>query len=143
MDPVQFLRLAEWLLAEQRHAAGLRSAVSRAYYAAHHHVKDFVESAGVRIVGSGAAHADVWNHLTNVGDPDIERVGIDLTRLHAARIDADYRLSVRQIEIQTTAGTWVAKARDLFTVVEACRADEARWKRVADAIRRRHAILRY
>jgi hypothetical protein len=46
MDPIQFLRLAEALLHDHAHPAGWRIAVSRAYYAAHHVTKEFVEGAG-------------------------------------------------------------------------------------------------
>jgi uncharacterized protein (UPF0332 family) len=64
MDPFQFLLLAEWLLKEQAHPAGCRSAVSRAYYAAHHCLKDFVEAAGVsynEFTAEGAESAEKNN----------------------------------------------------------------------------------
>ena len=134
MDPYQFLLLAEWMLKEQAHPAGCRSAVSRAYYAAHHCLKDFVEAAGVNIRKSGEAHADVWNHLSQTSDAELEQIGYDLSELQSARIDADYRLQVKDIEGHSTARAHCLDAREMFETVRKVRADQARFERVKRAI---------
>ncbi len=81
MDPFQFLLLAEMLVRDHPYPASWRTAISRAYYAAHHCIEEFVESADVQVVGGTTAHADVWRHLDNSGDAEIEQVGSDLADL--------------------------------------------------------------
>src|SRR6516162_8568411 len=123
MDPFQFLLLAEWLLKNARHPAGFRSAVSRAYYAAHHFVRISVESTGVHVKGGAEAHAHVWNHLANTDDAEIEQAGSDLSTLHSERNQADYRLDKTHIQNEQTTITLVTEARELIEVVRRCRAD--------------------
>src|SRR5438105_1536047 len=98
MRPDQFLNLAADLLRAYPIPAGFRSAVSRAYYAVHHHIKAFVESAGVPIEHGPNAHADVWNHLANTGDSELESVSRSLSRLRSDRNEADYDLSKPRLE---------------------------------------------
>jgi len=144
MDPLQFLLLAEAILRDVNyaHPAGWRTAVSRAYYAAHNFIKDFVESAGVHVKESGAAHADVWNHLSNSGDAEIEQVGSDLCDLQSDRNDADYRLAQREYQNQTTANARVAQARNLIETIRRCCADAKRSEQIKKAIQARHKVLR-
>ena len=123
-------------------AAGLRTAVSRAYYAVHHVARAFVEEAGVRLKRSGEAHADVWNHLANSGDVQIDRLGYTLSELHSNRIDADYLLHIRAVEDSNTAAALVTDARALVEIIVKCRADRVRFENVKKAIRTRHAVLR-
>jgi uncharacterized protein (UPF0332 family) len=142
MAPFEFLLLAERLLRNEPHPAGFRSAVSRAYYAAHHCLKDFIESGGVSIDRGANAHADVWNHLADIGDAEIERVGSDLFNLHSERIGADYRLTRRNVESLASASILVAQARELIDVVGKCRSNTARFQKIKHAIKIRHAVLR-
>jgi uncharacterized protein (UPF0332 family) len=142
MDPIQFLRLAEALLRDHAHAAGWRTAVSRAYYSAHHIAKAFVEGASVHVVGGAAAHGDVWNHLVNVGDAEIEWVGGELSNLHGERIEADYQLAKLGMQNQQRAALKVAQARALIEIIERCRNDVKRYAQITKAIQSRHRILR-
>lgn len=142
MLPNQFLLLADQLLKTQQHQAGLRTAVSRAYYAAHHHVKAFVESAGVAVRKGGEAHADVWYHLAGIGDAELEGVGNELAQLHSDRNEADYDLHRTQFERKANATDRVTQARELMDAVDRCRADTPRYEQVKAAIKRRNAVLR-
>lgn len=134
MDPIQFLRLAEWLLNNQPHPAGWRSAMSRAYYAAHHVVKQFVESTGATILASSSAHADVWNLLVECDDPEIEQVGSDLSELHSKRIDADYRLNLPSAHNPKTAEFVVKQAKTVIEIVDQAQKDKVRFERVKKRI---------
>ena len=142
MAPFEFLLLAERLLKSEPHPAGFRSAVSRAYYAVHHFLKDFIENTGVSIDRGANAHADVWNHLADVGDAEIERIGSDLFDLHSERIGADYRLTQRNVESPASAGSLVAQAREMIETVRKYRANTVRFQKLKHAIKVRHAVLR-
>src|SRR5262245_2996300 len=141
MDPIQFLRLAEALLRDHAHAAGWRSAVSRAYYAAHHIIKEFVEATGVYVLRSASAHADVWSHLIDTGDVEMEEVGSQLAKLQADRNRADYNLAKSDIQNAETAAAIVARARSMIETVQRCQADSLRYEQVKKAIQSRHRVL--
>src|SRR5580693_6784224 len=98
MSPIQFLLFAEDTLKFRPHPAGFRSAVSRAYYAAFHHIKEFIESAGVIISSGPESHADVWKHLAGIGDPEVEQIGNEIASLRSTRNDADYKLGDGRLE---------------------------------------------
>jgi hypothetical protein len=142
MDPIQILRLAEAMLRDHAHPAGWRSAVSRAYYAAHHVVKEFVEGAGVHVSRGAAAHADVSNHLADTRDAEVEEVGNQLAGLHSDRNLADYQLANSVIQNEKIAAARVALARNLIEIVQRCRADSVRYERIKKAIQARHRVLR-
>lgn len=142
MDPIQFLRLAEALLRDHAHPAGWRSAVSRAYYAAHHVLREFIESAGVRVLRSAAAHADVWNHLLDTHDVELEEVGSALAELHRDRNVADYQLAKSDMQNEQIATVRVARARILIETIQRCRNDSTRYEQIKKAIQARHRILR-
>ncbi len=106
MDTLQFLALAEWLLKEHRHPAGIRSAISRAYYAAHHVAVQFVESAGVTVLKSNERHSDVVRHLEQAGEETIERIASELTDLRTAR-PVRYIGPKTQMEFAQLSGSFV------------------------------------
>jgi len=142
MDPLQFLLLAERLLNSEAHPAGYRSAVSRAYYAAHHCLGVVIESTGVTLKRGPEAHADVWNHLAGSADIELMQVGANLARLRSDRNQADYDLSKRHMELAANAEALVALARSLIVAVRSVQGDATRFGRIASAIRARHAVLR-
>jgi uncharacterized protein (UPF0332 family) len=142
MDPFQFLILAEQLLKTHPFAVGHRSAISRAYYAAHHCIKAFVEDAGVTMLASANVHADVCRHLFETGDDEIESVGSDLGDLQSSRNDADYKLHVKSVENATIAEALVATARRLIETTRRARQDAARYEKLKAAFRERNRVLR-
>lgn len=142
MSPNDFLTLADALLKTLPCPAAFRSAVSRAYYAAHHHIALFVESAGVTILKSGEAHRDVWLHLTGIDDPELETVGNELAELQIDRNAADYDLQKPKFEKQSNASERVNDARELMDIVDKCQADKQRYEKVKAAIKKRHQELR-
>lgn len=142
MKPREFLDVAEYLLRNCPVPAGCRSAVSRAYYAAHHVCWEFVEAAGVTVRTGPDAHADVWLHLAAIGDPDLEAAGSRLAALRAERNVADYKLGDPQFEKAATAETVLARVRTVIEAVETCRRDAGRMARVQSALRARNKVLR-
>ena len=98
-DWQQYYNLALALEADAAATAGtlaeakIRSAISRAYYAAHHKSKQYVETTqrGVRIAPTGNAHQEVIDHLKHSRAHNDSKAGALLERLAKNRRDADYR----------------------------------------------------
>ena len=142
MQAKQFLLFAEELLKGPPLQAAMRTAVSRAYYAAHHHIKEFVETAGVTIRKSAESHRDVCLHLAGIGDDELEGVGNELASLQSDRNEADYDLHSPQFERQANAKDRVAVARELIEIIDQCRADTPQYENVKTAIKKRSTFLR-
>lgn len=85
----EFLDLAEHLTREPAGEAALRSAISRAYYAAYHAAASFVRAEG--LLTTGHTHARVWAVLSSSPDFAHAEVGGKGERLKTLRVDADYR----------------------------------------------------
>src|SRR5713226_6790753 len=89
-DPDEFQRLAEWLAVQRGDEAGLRTAISRLYYAAHLTATRRASLKGWFIpTGRGGDHGGVIRALANRGWRD--RAG-QLRRLLELREHADYHL---------------------------------------------------
>ncbi len=87
MEPREFHKLAIDL-AEKGYEAALRTAVSRAYYAALNHAARFLEESGVRLPQDHTFHDVVADNLVNV------EAGLkhQLENLKMQRGEADYRV---------------------------------------------------
>lgn len=92
MDPRDFLRFARGLL-ETEDAPSLRSAISRAYYAAHHVGAELLETVGIEVPQSGDRHMHVPRWLKRATDREVRRAGAQLAVLYDYRVQADYALS--------------------------------------------------
>ncbi|HDG98751.1 MAG TPA: hypothetical protein ENG73_11400 [Desulfobacterales bacterium] len=71
--------------------AKLRTSISRAYYAAHHKARRYLEKEGYRVPKDGTAHGFVIDSLKRHPDGKYRILGIHLDRLLKDRIRADYR----------------------------------------------------
>ena len=91
MKPFDFIQLAKSLLIDGGEVE-LRSAVSRGYYGAFHVACELVESCGVNLPKSAAAHEKVTYCLQNSLEPQLILAGLKLNSLRAIRNAADYRL---------------------------------------------------
>jgi uncharacterized protein (UPF0332 family) len=92
-----YLSLANDLSKDQNNEAALRSAVSRAYYAAFNIAKDFLNKNGAEISESTpSVHHKVWNEFRRRG-----RTGLTVytngDRLKKRRGDADYDLEPKNL----------------------------------------------
>ncbi len=92
MDPKDFLRVANDL-AQSNKAAELRSAVSRAYYAAFHVARKLLVDMGFEISKGSGAHGDICNYLGNAANPTVEHAGNNIGDLKGWRNQADYELN--------------------------------------------------
>jgi hypothetical protein len=90
MKPDDFLGFALKLIQSDPSPAAMRSAVSRAYYAAFHSAKEFIEEIIARKLSDGpASHGEVVNHLAQTGDARVDEAGTDLGNLRGERNSAD------------------------------------------------------
>lgn len=89
-DPQDFLRFAQALVGDPAQGEpGLRSAVSRAYYAVHLHAREsLISSGGFQATHTGADHQAVIAGIRARGGP----AGDQIDWLRVRRIRADYRL---------------------------------------------------
>lgn len=111
MRPSDFLVLATELAARETESCW-RSAVSRAYYAAFHACRDFLNDLGFVIRQGDQAHAAVYRRLSNSNVAEINGIGTALMELRRLRNLADYEL--RRSFASVTAHKAVQDAQQLF-----------------------------
>lgn len=92
-----FLDLARRLADNENSEADLRSAISRAYYAAFHKARTQLIIEGEVLPKDGTAHDFVWRRYRNAPGQIRNSIGINLERLKKKRTDADYRDSVSSL----------------------------------------------
>lgn len=113
-DWSEYLNLAQELAGQatspSSQEAKLRSAISRAYYAAfckaRNHLRD---KEGHVIPSGGEAHQYVQNQFQRGGDKVRRKVGANLTRLHIYRKNADYEDRVTKLRDTTEYALKVAE----------------------------------
>lgn len=120
MEPKKFLELAQVLAFEPPQAAKLRTATSRAYYAAYNVTVQTLDTLGVQIPKSPNGHGQVLNFLGNSKNEELQQISSDLGTLHSNRIAADYRLSDQKAENSTTVKALVQHAKKIIDTVERC-----------------------
>ena len=89
-DWVEYLNLAKDLADHKGNEAALRSAISRAYYAAFCKARNRLLREGERIPRTGQAHELVWNTYRGASDSIQNNIGIVGDRLYRNRAIADY-----------------------------------------------------
>jgi uncharacterized protein (UPF0332 family) len=124
MLPIELLHYADRIAKDPSlGAAEYRSAVSRAYYAAHHSARGFLQAVKIK---APDGHGAVWNALLSSQDVDVIKAGSDLGSLHADRRKADYDLANPSQETQNAAALAVRKATDILGKLTTCLADVQR-----------------
>ena len=104
----EYLDLAKELLGDASKSpieeAKLRSAISRAYYAAFNEARNYLEinKPTVYIPKTGAAHEIVADTFLDDSKPDWIAVGLNLSRLKANRHKADYWDTITGLSNLTT-----------------------------------------
>jgi uncharacterized protein (UPF0332 family) len=71
--------------------AELRSAISRAYYAAFCNARNYLIAKGHKLSGGPEAHAEVQDRFITSSDRRRKEIGENLKRLRSLRNRADYR----------------------------------------------------
>lgn len=121
MDPKKFLEIAEVLIKENPpQSAKLRSATSRAYYAAFHVCRDILDDMGFRILRSAGGHGEVVKFLASSRDCELEQMGSHLGTLQSCRNAADYDLHVDRAEKLMNVQLHIRQARLIIETVECC-----------------------
>lgn len=122
MNPREFQQLA-LKLAAGASSAEIRTAISRAYYAAYNVGIEILREMEFKIIEGPSGHGDVSNRLSNSGDQEIIKAGSTLGTLHSMRIHADYHLNMTNVENQKTAQALVEQANRTIKVLDECRSE--------------------
>jgi len=89
-DPKNFYTIAQWLVGQNKDEAGLRTAISRVYYAAHHiAATGLVQKGSWTPQGFAADHGGVINALKQ---GRLRQRGDELEALRILREHSDYHL---------------------------------------------------
>lgn len=119
MDPKKFLEVAEVLVRDNPpQPAKLRSATSRAYYAAFHVCRDILDGMGFRIGRSRNGHGELVNFLASSKDDKLQQAGGHLSTLQSCRNAADYDLQVDRAEKLMNVQVQLRQARLIIETVE-------------------------
>ena len=134
MHPSEYLEVSHFLLDNLKKPGGVRSAVSRAYYAAFQTACQFLENLSIHVPAS-SGHGEVRNGLGNSGDVELAQAGSSLGTLQSKRIDADYRLN--NVPIENAANAWerVHEAEDVILAITKCKKESARAAIVGNTIK--------
>src|SRR5262245_41022828 len=76
-----------------------RSAVSRAYYAVFHHLRQFLLQHGLDLGRGGQAHFSLYTDLLNCGVPTVDSLANRVDQLRSQRVSADYDLCLAPVGI--------------------------------------------
>lgn len=95
LQPLAIYEEADKICRAANCEAEYRTAASRAYYAAFHHVMKHPRLADFKPSHSGDDHRDLIEHLKRSKDGQLYRLGVNfLARLRAIRNHADYDLDI-------------------------------------------------
>jgi len=95
MEGKEFFALAQKLV-QMRTEPALRSAISRAYYAAFHCWIQLLREFGFQFSKDASAHEKLAAYLNNAAIGEIQTVADTLTDLRRRRNAADYNLSSKE-----------------------------------------------
>jgi len=120
VEPKKFLELAQVLAFEPPQPAKLRTATSRAYYAAYNVSVETLESMGVLINKGPGGHGQVQRFLGNSKNEELQQISSALGSLHSSRIAADYRLADQKAENPNNVKAFVQHAKKIIDTLERC-----------------------
>ena len=115
----EFLQLAEALQSDPSSPgpseAALRSAASRAYYAAFHCAVNFARKEGFEPDYSGRDHGKIQSHFRTYGTPNQirKKISLELNRLYNHRRKADYIETLRR-QPNSLASQAIGMAKSVF-----------------------------
>ena len=128
MNPKKFLDLAQALAFDSPHAAKLRTATSRAYYAAYGVSAQTLDSMGFSVLKSGSGHAQVQAYFGNSENDELKKIGSELGSLQTNRNHADYRLDDLKAENPNNVKAHVIQAKRIIDMLERCCTEPERLK---------------
>lgn len=111
-DFAKFLELAEEL-SKRTDPAALRTAISRAYYAAYHHGRWYLTRYSVNVPATGEGHRIVWEQLGRPERNKDEKSAAEAgERLKEMRTEADYRPHANPVKYDADAA--IGRARKVL-----------------------------
>jgi uncharacterized protein (UPF0332 family) len=108
-DWVEYLELAERLVAWRGDPAAERSAISRAYYAVFHTAKTHFLAKGGKLTFQGEDHGAIADWFKDSVHPDVRRIGLDVERLRRLRRIADYDERFAHLSSEAQAAVVLAR----------------------------------
>lgn len=120
MNAKDYFDLAQ-KLAQMRTEAAIRSAISRAYYAAFHFGKNLlVEGLGFNLPKDAAAHDKLYLLLNNSGNKSAEEAADWLRRLRRRRTLADYAFKRKDLHSHLDCQKDLLMAAAIISFSENC-----------------------
>jgi uncharacterized protein (UPF0332 family) len=135
MDPREFLNLAKRLVGSEQNPEGLRSAISRAYYAAFNVAAEFLDSIGCKIPEDAIGHKRAYFYLNNSGDQQLIVAAADLDNFRDIRNAADYHMDRKDVESKPIVDNWIDIANDFIAALDQCRAASQRFLNVSITVK--------
>ncbi len=117
----EFLSLARRLVGDgslDRSEAGLRTAISRAYYATFHAASAFVRANRLVPDAERLTHDKVWAILTSDEDRARADVGQRGNALRRQRVNADYRNPFPDADISARTTATLTEATNLIDAID-------------------------
>ncbi len=117
MEGKAFLNTAQ-KLAQMRDEAALRSAVSRAYYAAYNCCIQLVRQLGFHFGNAAASHERMYLYLRNSGIEEAQAMAVDLKELRKRRNEADYDMSSQKFQNHVECQWDLVHAQSIISQIE-------------------------
>ncbi len=119
MEGKEFLTAAQ-KLAQMRFEAAIRSAFSRAYYAAFNVGVKLLIDLGFILPKDASAHDHLYQRLNNAGISEIKDIAGRLKDLRQKRVHADYDMQSRSFQSHTECELDIARVKLIIAQLESC-----------------------
>ncbi len=117
MEGKAFLNTARKLV-QMRDEAALRSAVSRAYYAAYNCCIHLARQLGFHFGNAAATHERIYLYLRNSGIEEAQAMAVDLKELRKRRNEADYDMSSTKFQNHVECQWDLVHAQSIISQIE-------------------------
>jgi hypothetical protein len=135
MDPRAFLSLAKRLVGSEQNPEGMRSTISRAYYAAFNVAVEFLDSIGCKVPLDATGHKRAYYYLNNSGDQQLTEAATDLDNFRDIRNAADYHMGRKDVETEPIVKNWIDTASDFIAALDQCKAATQRLRSVSTTVK--------
>lgn len=139
MEGKAFLNTAQKLV-QMRDEPALRSAVSRAYYAAYNCCIDLARQLGFHFGKDTPSHEKIYQYLRNCGIEVVQAAAIDLKELRKRRNEADYDMASTKFKNHIECQWDLVHAQSVISQIEKCRHEPLRTQ-LNDGLRAYHTKL--
>ncbi len=139
MEAKTFFTFAQKLV-QMRDEPALRSAVSRAYYAAYHFSIGLVREIGFQFEKGAPAHEKIYQYLRNTQMQDAVSAANDLKLLRKRRNEADYELDSSEFKDHISCQIDLARAQLIISQVEKLAREPLRTQ-LTNGLRKYHAQI--